>query len=231
MSEHSAAVAVPRTWLLAPPLLGAVLGGGAALVIGPVVGWLLGLIGDAPGPLRLAALLPVQWALPALIVVGLAAGAWVAGQWRKEYGTIEIGEGGVTVHRPGANVRVPRERIAGIYIDRSELVLHDDATDEMLRIRTEGLLAGRLRAAAEQFDLPWLGTTNPLDGDFTTWVDGDSWLDEAEHMLLRERARALTDKQSGSAERAREELRACGLAVRDREEGQQYRITGRRSHA
>lgn len=58
MTENHVAIAIPTRWIVGVRIAGAVLGFGAAFVIGPIVNWLLGLAGDAPGPLRLAAGLP-----------------------------------------------------------------------------------------------------------------------------------------------------------------------------
>lgn len=58
MAENSINVSIPRRWIVGMHVSGALLGFGAAFVIGPLVTWLLGFAGDAPGPLRLAAGLP-----------------------------------------------------------------------------------------------------------------------------------------------------------------------------
>lgn len=75
-------------------LAGAALGFGAAFVIGPVVTWLLGLVGDAPGPLRLAAALPLEWSVPVLTLAGLCVGIWLAHEWQKENGSLTVASEG-----------------------------------------------------------------------------------------------------------------------------------------
>lgn len=74
MAENSINVSIPRRWIVGMHVSGALLGFGAAFVIGPLVTWLLGFAGDAPGPLRLAAGLPLVWAIPVLTLVGLGVG-------------------------------------------------------------------------------------------------------------------------------------------------------------
>ena len=71
MAENTVNVSIPRRWIVGMHAAGALLGFGAAFVIGPLVTWLLGLAGDAPGPLRLAAGLPLVWAIPVLTLAGL----------------------------------------------------------------------------------------------------------------------------------------------------------------
>ncbi|MER7013162.1 hypothetical protein ABT324_17210, partial [Saccharopolyspora sp. NPDC000359] len=40
------------------------LGLGLGFLVKPLVNWIVDLLGDAPGPLRLAAALPTAWAVP-----------------------------------------------------------------------------------------------------------------------------------------------------------------------
>ncbi|MGI5996377.1 MAG: YqeB family protein [Saccharomonospora viridis] len=227
MAENTVNVSIPRRWIVGMHAAGALLGFGAAFVIGPLVTWLLGLAGDAPGPLRLAAGLPLVWAIPVLTLAGLGVGFWFAKEWQKENGTITITPEGVTVHRAGSNRYVARERIGGVFTDGRDLIVTDSATNELLRVNTDKVLVDRLRDAFERFDYPWQGTRDPHDHAFATWVDGSGLLDARTHDLLRARQRALADKRPGAAEDARDELRNLGIAVRDRHGAQQYRVIGR----
>lgn len=223
MAENSINVSIPRRWIVGIHVSGAVLGFGAAFVIGPLVTWLLGFVGDAPGPLRLAAGLPLVWAIPVLTLVGLGVGAWFSRVWQKENGTIAITSEGVTVHRAGSSRHVARGRIGGVFTDSRDLVVIDSASNELLRVPTDKVLVHRLHAAFEHFAYPWQGTRDPRDHTFETWIDGSGSLDDRAHDLLRTRQRALADKRPGAAEDARDELRDLGIAVRDRHDTQQYR--------
>ncbi len=225
--EHQIAVTVPTGWVVGFCTAGAIIGFGAAFLVGPAVDWLLSLVGGAPGPLRLAARLPLVWAIPVLTAVGVVAGLWVARVWRNEVGVVTASAAGVTLERPGERQHVRRERIAGVFTDGTDLVLTDAATNELARSRTDGALTSGLQRAFEAFGYPWLGDSDPHESSYVTWVDGRDDVDPRVDTLLRTRQRALADKRVGAAEDARDELRTLGVAVRDRGGDQQYRETSR----
>ncbi|MER8031121.1 hypothetical protein ABTZ78_19420 [Streptomyces bauhiniae] len=216
-------VRLPGAWLGAVVLVGAALGLGAAFAVGPVADWLMGLTGGAPAPLRLAAALPLGWAVPVLTIVGGVGGALVAGAWSDENPVIEVGAEGVVVRQGGGGRQVERADVAEVFTDGRELVLRGADGREHIRARVEGALVGRLRDAFERQGYPWCGTSDPSEAEFITWVDRGPGLDERAHALLRTRQRALADDKSGAADEAREELRALGVSVRDRDKAQQYR--------
>lgn len=224
MAENQVAIAIPGRWIVGVRIAGAVLGVGAAFVIGPIVSWLLGLSGDAPGPLRLAAGLPLVWAIPVLTIAGLGLGFWITREWQKENGIITVSPDGVTVQRGGTGTHVGRDRISEVFSDGRDLILVDKQTNELLRAKTDKILLSRLRQAFEGLGYPWQGTTDPHEQDFVTWVDGNGLIDGRAQDLLRARQRALADKRSGAAEDAHDELRDRGIVVRDRNDAQQYRV-------
>lgn len=229
MAETASSVAIPRRWIVGMCITGALLGFGASFVIRPFVDWLLGMAGDAPGPLRLAAGLPQAWAIPVLTLAGLGVGFWIAREWQKENGTISVADEGATVRRAGNRSYVARDRIGGVFTDGRDLVIVDGRTNELLRVKTDTVLVTRLREAFERFGYPWQGTRDPNEQAFVTWVDGNDLLDPNAHDLLRARQRALADKRFGAADDARDELRVLGIAVRDRNDAQQYRTTAHRT--
>jgi len=224
VTENHVAIAIPTRWIVGVRIAGAVLGFGAAFVIGPIVNWLLGLAGDAPGPLRLAAGLPLMWAIPALTIAGLGLGFWITREWQKENGIITVSPDGVTVQRGGAGSHVARDRIDEVFSDGRDLILVDEHTNELLRAKTDKMLLPRLRQAFVGFGYHWQGTTDPHEHAFETWVDGNGQLSDRVQDLLRARQRALADKRSGAAEDARDDLRDLGIVVRDRNDAQQYRV-------
>lgn len=225
MAKHEPAVSVrlPGAWLWAVILVGAALGCGAAFAVGPLADWMTGLFDGAPGPLRLAAALPLGWAVPVLTLGGGVAGALVAGSWKDENPVVEVGADSVVVHDSVGGRHVERARIAEVFTDGRELVLRDADGREQIRTRVDSGLTGRLRSAFERHGYPWRGTADPHEADYAVWVDNAPGLEERAHALLRTRQRALADARTGAADEAREELRALGLSVRDRGKAQQYR--------
>ncbi|MEU8786094.1 hypothetical protein [Streptomyces sp. NPDC048637] len=214
---------LPKAWLWAVILGGAALGLGAAFAVGPLADWMISFFDGAPGPLRLAAALPLGWAVPALTLVGAVIGAFVAGTWYKENPVIEVGADSVVVHDATGGCHVERARIAEVFTDGRELVLRGADGREPVRTRVDRGLVGRLQSAFEQHSYPWRGTVDPHEADYTTWVDNGPGLDERAHTLLRMRQRALADDRTGAADEAREDLRTLGISVRDRGKAQQYR--------
>ncbi|WP_293697687.1 hypothetical protein [uncultured Agrococcus sp.] len=226
MTDEPVTVRIPRRWIVAFQLGGAVVGFGAAFIVGPLVGWLLGFVGDAPGLLRLAGSLPLVWAIPVLTIAGLIVGFWLAAQWQEEVGVVTVGPESVTLFRSGTGSLLRAERISGAFTDGKDLIIVDADGNELLRSKTDTVLATRLQSAFEQHDYRWQGTVDPRDEQFIAWIDGDGSLDAEAHGLLRARQRALADKRAGAAEGFRDELAATGIVVRDRDGGQQYRLIG-----
>ncbi|WP_029089401.1 YqeB family protein [Brevibacterium album] len=216
-------VKLPGSWVTGFALTGAAVGLGAAFVVRPVLGWLLGLVGDAPAPLRLAALLPLPWAIGVLTLAGLVGGWLIASIWGEGLGEVEVRADGVAVRRKGGNRFVPRAGIAEAYADKDELVLADPEGRELLRTPTDSMLHARLGAALTAQGIAWRGARDPREAEYREWVEGDGALDPEAEKLLRTRAYALQDKRKGAAAEAREALLGRGVVVRDRDGDQQYR--------
>lgn len=227
MAEKAVTVTIPASWMAGFTLVGAAAGIGASFIIGPVVNWLLGLIGEAPGPLRIAAALPLSIVIPVLCVVGICVGLAAARQWRREVGVVTISPEGVTVQRRGESRHIPSDQVSGAFVHNHHLVLVDRTTCELLRTKSEQALAERLRHGFETFGYPWHGTSDPHESDFVSWVDGTGPLDTRAHALLRARQHALTDSRLGAARQAWDELQALGISVRDHNDQQQYRTVPR----
>lgn len=222
-SDSPDTVRLPESWLWGVILCGAALGLGAAFAVGPLADWMTDLFDSAPGPLRVAAALPLGWAVPVLGLVGGAAGAGVAHTWRKDNPVIEVGAESVVVQDATGGQHVERTRIAQVFTDGGELVLRGADGREHVRTRVDDALNGRLRATFERRGYPWCGTADPHEAEYTTWIDDGPELDQRAHALLRSRKRALADSRNGAADEAREELWTIGISVRDRGETQQYR--------
>lgn len=226
MTENATTIDIPRGWIVGFCVAGAVVGCGAAFIVAPVVEWLLSLIGDAPGPLRIAALLPLAWAIPVLTLAGAIGGFLLTSEWRKEVSVVTVSSEGVIVESAGAKQYVARDQIAEVFGDGKDLVIADRYTNELSRSRTDGVLLKRLQRAFEEFGYPW-GGTDPYESSYVAWIDGRGDVDDRVNDLLRTRHRALADKRMGAAEDVRDELRALGVVVRDLDDAQQYRDISR----
>ncbi|MFC3850002.1 hypothetical protein ACFORJ_07465 [Corynebacterium hansenii] len=224
MTDDEATVTIPRWWIVGICLAGAAIGVGAAFMVGPVVDWLLSLAGDAPGPLRIAARLPLVWAIPILAFLGVIVGLMITHEWRTDVGTVTVSARGVTIEGSTASQFVAGERVGGVFTDGKDLVITDPKTNEISRSKTDVVLVSRLRRAFERFDYPWQGNDDPHEKSYISWVDGAVGVDDRINDLLRARSRALADERSGAAAEALDELRSLGIAVRDRDGAQQYRM-------
>lgn len=223
MTENETTITIPRRWIVGFCIAGAVVGFGAAFAVGPLVGWLLSLAGDAPGPLRIAARLPLAWAIPVLTLLGAAVGFWITHEWRKEVSVVAVSASGVAIESGGIRQYIDRDRIGGVFTDGKDLVVTDSQTNELSRSRTDTVLVGRLQHAFEQHGYHWQGSSDPYESAYVTWTDGGGGVGRRVDDLLRTRHRALADKRMGVAEEARDELRSLGVVVRDRDHKQQYR--------
>lgn len=219
----SVTVRIPHGWLWGLRLVGAALGVGAAFAVGPIVDWLIGLVGTAPGPLRVVARIPLPWAVPVLAVAGTLLGALIGYTWQKENSVVTVDSGAIVVRHQDSSVHIRRDQIAAVFTDGQELVILDPAGRPLSRTKADEVLVGPLRSAFETFGYPWLGTSDPHETDYITWVDRSPDLDEPTHALLRARHRALADKRPGEAAQALDALHAQGLVIRDRAGTQQYR--------
>ncbi|MGP4017351.1 YqeB family protein [Saccharopolyspora sp. 5N708] len=199
------------------------LGLGLGFLVKPLVQWFIDLLGEAPGPLRLAATLPTAWAVPVLAVVGLVAGSWLAAEAQKESLELTIDEAGVRLKQNGAERYLHRAEIDAVFQDRKDLVFLDATTRQLARHKSSDLSKTKVRAAFERLGYPWAGTSDPHENEFSKWLDGHPGLDDQANALFRARARALTDKQRGAAADLADQLQAIGVVLRDREETQQYR--------
>ncbi|GAA4621150.1 YqeB family protein [Saccharopolyspora hordei] len=216
-------VRVHRAVLWALGLGCGALGLGLGFLVKPLVHGIIGLVGDAPGPLRLAAALPTAWAVPVLTAVGLAAGAWLAAEAKRDALELVVDHDGVHLEQARAERYLRREDVAAVFLDGRDLVFLDATTRQLARHRASDLPAQQVRAAFERCGYPWAGTADPHEGEFRTWVDGHPDLDDEAHGLLRSRARALTDEQLGTAAELADRLQEIGVVVRDRGGAQQYR--------
>ncbi|MEV0089248.1 hypothetical protein [Saccharopolyspora sp. NPDC050642] len=198
-------------------------GFGLGFLVKPVVEWIVDAVGDAPGPLRLAAALPTVWAVPVLTLVGLLIGAWLASMAQKEALALTVNAACVGLRQDGADRHIPRDAIGSVFLDGKELVFLDAQTKQIARHKASDLSKTAVRTTFERFGYPWAGMSDPHEQEFQRWADGQPGLDEHANGLLRARSRALTDKQAGAAADLADQLQAAGVVLRDRDDAQQYR--------
>ncbi|KAA5829151.1 hypothetical protein ABT337_25385 [Saccharopolyspora hirsuta] len=222
-TDPSTTLRMPDAVLWALGIGGGALGLGLGFLVKPLVNWIIDLIGDAPGPLRLAATLPTAWAVPVLAVVGLLAGAWLAAEAKKESLELTVDPAGVRLKQDSAERYLRRDQIDAVFQDRKDLVFLDATTRQLARHKSSDLSKDEIRAAFERFGYPWAGEADPHESEFRKWLDGHPDLDEKTNGLLRARSRALADKQHGAAADLADQLQALGVVLRDRDDTQQYR--------
>lgn len=222
--DRPVTLALPGVWPWLFRIGTPIAGFGLGFVIAPLVRWMLSTVDSAPGPLRILAQLPTGWAVLVTTLLGIAAGIYVAQQAVKESLVLTVDREHVGLTQDGAEHYLPRERVDAVFRDGKDLVLLDARTTELARNKASDLSWTQVQEAFERFGYPWRGAADPHDAQFTRWVDGHPDLDATTHELLRRRARALKDSQSGAAGDAQDRLRALGVVVRDRDGAQQYRV-------
>ena len=223
MSEDSITVTVDSKLMPVFAACGAVLGATAAVIIGPVVAWLLERVDSAPGPLRLIDQLPLVASLPLCAVLGAVGGWFVFAVWNDEVGRVIVDEEKIQIDAKDGSAEFSRYEVAEIFVDKDQLILVDTQSRELSRTRSDSGLAGTLGYAFSRFGYPWRGAGDPWDAEFVEWVDRSAAQDETVHALLRARRRALSDEKAGEVESLREQLAQHGVVVRDRGEKQQIR--------
>lgn len=212
-------VRMPAAWIWLLRLGLPAIGFGLAFAVKPLFDWLISVFDSAPGPLRVAAELPLHWAILALTVLGLIAGVLLAEAAKHDALTLTVDDGQVLAEQKGEQRYLARDQVSGVFFDRKALVFVDDTGRELYRGDAADLPKGDVVQAFEQHGYPWRGEDSR---EFATWVDGRPELDDELHALLRARGRALKDKKSGEAAGVLDQLQDRGLVVRDRDGKQQY---------
>jgi hypothetical protein len=226
MPEPSSTVRIAAVWSWVLPTLGAVAGFGLGFLVRPAFGWVTAQFDTAPGPLRIAAMLPTGWAVLALAIVGAVGGAWLVAEWRAGSLILMVDETGVRLSQDGRDRFVSAGDLASSLRDGPDLVLLDGNGGELSRNRVDDLSTSKVRRALGTIGCRWI-EGNPIDPQFQRWVDGDPALPKALNDLLRSRSGAIADGQCGTVYTVTEQLRSAGIAVRDRGGVQEYRTVSR----
>lgn len=226
MSEHDDSpivLTMAEKWLWLLRIGTAAAGAIVGLIAQPLVRWLVETIDSAPGPLRLAGILPPPWAVLVLTVVGFAAGCLLAHQARAGTLRLSVDGEGVTLAQSGDERYIERPKVAEVYLDGKELVLLDRSGRQLARNKATDLPVGAVEHAFTAFGYPWAGFADPHEDEYKRWIDGHPELDPKTHDLLRARSRALADTRPGTAADLADDLQAAGIVVRDRADAQEWR--------
>ena len=224
MSDRAVTVRLPAVWSWALPVVGGAVMFGLGFLVKPLFGWVTTLFESAPAPLRIAAMLPTGWAVFVLTLVGVLGGAWLAAQWRAGSLALTVEATGVRLSQEGRDRFVAATELASALRDGKDLVLLNADGAELSRNQADDLSTAQVRRALETLGCRWVDGS-PIDHEFEPWVDGHPNLPGSLNELLRLRSGALTDGQAGTVYTVTEQLRAAGVAVRDRRGVQQYRQT------
>jgi hypothetical protein len=208
---------VGRTmFLVVPAVIGALLGWGLVALLD----WLLGLPWiPMRGPLTLLDSVPDAIALPALIGLGIVAGVLFGAYALQDELFVTVDDHEVRLKHGDADRRLPRTAVHAVFLDRKDLVLLGDDSNELAREKTDRP-AAKLAEAFTRHGYPWRDA-DPRAGDFRLWTATAQGLPAGAGALLSMRARALKDDKNADAADLRAELINLGVVVRD-EGGKQY---------
>ena len=202
------------------PLLGLLIGAG----IHPLAEWASDVDALPFGRFSdVVAKLDPWWAQAAVAAVGLLAGAAFATYALLETVTVRIGPDQLQLKRGDATWSIARADVDAVFVESKQIVVLDQHTAEFARKPFEGdqeLLATSLT----KLGYPW-SDGDPHAASYRRWIDESPDLTDAEHFMLRTRAKALSAGDSDEADDLRAELSRVGLVVRDEGHRQYWRRT------
>ncbi|MDR8408957.1 hypothetical protein MTP10_09415 [Nonomuraea sp. 3-1Str] len=205
------------------PLLGA----GAGWLLRYVAGWAASLPWTPfEGPLRLVGSIPPTAFTIGAVALGAVAGLVLAVIADEYTVKVVVDDRQVAVAHRGSRREVPRGSIAAVFLDAKQLVLLGHDTEELVRQGGDLPRPGPLAAAFQAHGYPWR-EGDPHREEFRRWADGLPDLTDAAHAYFRARARALEKGDGEDAEQLRLELARLGVAVREENKRQFWRLTGR----
>ncbi|MDH6194081.1 hypothetical protein M2272_000702 [Mycobacterium frederiksbergense] len=199
---------------------GAILG----LVARGLVGWLERTVDGSPGPLRIAAQLPVGVAVGVLAVAGLVGGVLLVGMWQNEVAELTVAKDHVEVAVDGHRRWIAAGDVGEAFLGRGgELTVLDPQGRLLAVAGTDGIPARRIAAAFRLAGYRWSGEADPYEDDYARFVDGRDTASRQVLDLLRERAVARAEKRGPTARDLRLRLGEAGVVVRDRGDEQEFR--------
>ncbi|CAM3832106.1 YqeB family protein [Tsukamurella ocularis] len=200
--------------------LGAVLG----LIVRGLVAWLERTVDGSPGPLRVAAQLPVGVAAGILTVVGLIGGIILVAAWQHEVAALTVADDHVELAAGGHRRWMARAEIGEAFLGRGgELTFLDRRGRLLAAAGTDGVPKAGIARALTDAGYPWRGEADPYEAEYTLVVQGRGDADLEVEALLRERAVARAEKRAPTARDLRLRLGEVGVVVRDRGDEQEFR--------
>ncbi|CAM3227906.1 hypothetical protein [Tsukamurella hominis] len=200
--------------------LGAVLG----LIVRGLVGWLERTLDGSPGPLRVAAQLPVGVAAGILTVVGLVGGIILVAAWQHEVAALNVADDHVELAAGGHRRWMARDEIGEAFLGRgAELTFLDRRGRLLAAAGTDGVPKAGMARALTDAGYPWRGDADPYEAEYTRFVDGRDEASPEVRALLRERAVARAEKRAPTARDLRLRLGEAGVVVRDNGDEQEFR--------
>lgn len=200
--------------------LGAVLG----LIVRGLVGWLERTLDGSPGPLRIAAQLPVGVAAGVLTVVGLIGGIILVAAWQHEVAALTVADDRVELAAGGHRRWMARDEIGEAFLGRGgELTFLDRRGRLLAAAGTDGVPKAGIARALTDACYPWRGDADPYEAEYTRFVQGRGDVDPDVESLLRERAVARAEKRAPTARELRLRLGEAGVVVRDNGDEQEFR--------
>ncbi|KXP12895.1 hypothetical protein AXK57_01205 [Tsukamurella pulmonis] len=208
--------------ITATTALGALLG----VVVRGLVSWLERTVDGSPGPLRLAAQLPVGVAAGVLTVVGLIGGIVLVAAWQHEVAALNVAEDHVELAAGGHRRWIARDEVGEAFLGRGgELTILDPQGRLLAAAGTDGVSGRRIAEAFRAAGYHWSGASDPYEREYIRFVDGRDEAPPEARELLRARAVARAEKREPTARDLRLRLGEAGVVVRDRGDEQEFRPT------
>ncbi|MFI5712888.1 hypothetical protein [Kribbella sp. NPDC051620] len=210
---------------------------GGLPLLGLVLGFFLPRIADwgakqdwvpFQGPLELISRWDGWWVVAICLAVGLIGGVLLAAMALEDTLKTTIGNTEVEFLKNQRTTRVPREKVALVFLDGKEIVLQDSRSAELAREKHDELGAAartKIQAAFRAHGYPWSDAGDPHEAEFRRWVEGDPDLSPAANAVLKARSKAFDQGDKGKADlrELRQELGKLGYVVRDRDKKQYWR--------
>jgi hypothetical protein len=212
-----------------------VLYGGLPL-LGLVLGFFLPRIADwaakqkwvpFQGPLEIISKWDGWWVVAICIALGILAGVLLAAMALEDTLKTTISTTEVEFLKHQKTTRIPRDKVALVFLDGKEIVLQDSRSAELAREKHDQLGgdAKKIPAAFRAHGYPWSDAGDPHESEFRRWVEDDPELSPAANAVLKARSKAFDQGDKGKADlrELRQELAKLGLVVRDRDKKQHWR--------
>jgi hypothetical protein len=173
------------------------------------------------GPLKVITAGNSDWTGIVWAGLGAALGIAFAFAAFAETLTVTVTDHQVQLRRQRVTTTIPLSSVAVAFLDRQQLVLLGQHTQELFR-QTHGSNGKKIAAAFRQHAWPW-ADADPYSGTYQRWVPDLPALHPAIHALLAARARALEKNDIAEAADLRLEVARLGYVLRDEQNRQYWR--------